>query len=186
MPRDREAVRRRLQQAALDLYQKQGYEQTTTAEIASRAGVTERTFFRHFPDKREVLFGGETSLIDLLTEVVSSAPRELGPWETLFAAFTSADPLFVENQASFGPLQRIIAGSPALQERHLAKVRKVTVALAAALRGRGIPDRQANLAAQMGMIAMSHAVAAWQEGGAGTPSDHLKQAFRDIHALSEG
>lgn len=186
MPRNREAVRRRLQQAALYLYQKQGYEQTTTAEIAARAGVTERTFFRHFPDKREVLFGGEALLIDLLTKAIRNAPRDAGPWETLFAACRAAEPLFVENQASIAPLHRIIAGSTALQERHLAKVRAVTEALAAALRERGVPGRQAGLAAQMGMVAMSHAIAAWHEDGTGTPNDHLTRAFRDMRALSAG
>ncbi|MDW1257534.1 helix-turn-helix domain-containing protein [Klebsiella pneumoniae] len=183
MPRNREVVRRLLQHAALDLYQKQGYEQTTTAEIAAQAGVTERTFFRHFPDKREVLFGSEAQLIELLTNEIKNAPRELGPWDTLLCALMTAEPLFIENQSSFEPLRRIIASSPALQERHLAKVRVMTLALAAALVERGVADRQASLTAQMGMTAIGHAVAAWHEYGSGMPNDHLKQVFDDMRAL---
>ncbi|WP_246794841.1 TetR/AcrR family transcriptional regulator [Burkholderia perseverans] len=155
------------------------------AEIAA-AGVTERTFFRHFPDKREVLFGGEAALIELLVGAVRDAPRELGPWDTLFAAFSSAEPLFIENRDMFEPLRRIVAGSPALQERHLAKTRAMTLALAAALVERGVPERRASLAAQMGITAVGHAVEAWHDAHAGTPNEHLVQAFRDIRELSGG
>ncbi|WP_116140146.1 TetR/AcrR family transcriptional regulator [Trinickia diaoshuihuensis] len=147
------------------------------------AEVTERTFFRHFPDKREVLFGNEAQLIELLTNAIKDAPRELGPWDTLLRALMTAEPVFIENQASFEPLRRIVASSPALQERHLAKVRAMTLALVAALVERGVADRQASLAAQMGMTAIGHAVTAWHEDGSGTPNDHLMQAFDDMRAL---
>ena len=75
MPRDAQKVRRRLQDAALKLYQTRGYEQTTAADIAAEAGVTQRTFFRHFADKREVLFSGEDEFIDAITSAVVSAPQ---------------------------------------------------------------------------------------------------------------
>src|SRR6202008_1402787 len=91
MPRSAEPVRRHLQIAALDLYRKQGYEATTAADIAAKAGVTERTFFRHFPDKRDVLFSGDTVLTEVLTTAVREAAPELGPWETLFRAFRAAE-----------------------------------------------------------------------------------------------
>ena len=77
MPRDGEKVRRLLQRAALELYGERGYEETTAAEIAAKAGVTERTFFRHFADKREVLFDGETALADVLSRAVLEAPPEI-------------------------------------------------------------------------------------------------------------
>src|SRR6202012_2239047 len=79
MPRNGDDVRKRLQLAALELFSKRGYEETTAAEIAAKAGVTERTFFRHFPDKREVLFDGDTAFIKALTSAVRHAPAELGP-----------------------------------------------------------------------------------------------------------
>jgi AcrR family transcriptional regulator len=98
MPRSGEKVRRRLQQAALELYGERGYDQTTAAEIAAKAGVTERTFFRHFADKREVLFDGETLLSEVLTSAVRDAPVGFGPWDTLFRAFRSAEYLFAERK----------------------------------------------------------------------------------------
>ena len=79
MPRSGEEARRRLQQAALELFCERGYEQTTTSEIAARAGVTERTFFRHFPDKREVLFDGQITLRAALMDAVAEAPETLQP-----------------------------------------------------------------------------------------------------------
>src|SRR6201999_4205337 len=112
MPRNGEVVRKRLQWAALELYRERGYELTTAAEIAAKAGVTERTFFRYFADKREVLFDGETLLSDILNSAVRDAPAELGPWDTLFRAFRSAEHLFVENRPFAEPRHRVIDSSP--------------------------------------------------------------------------
>jgi AcrR family transcriptional regulator len=184
MPRNREEVRRRLQQAALELYRERGYDLTTTAEIAAKAGVTERTFFRHFPDKREVLFEGEVAFIEVLVRAVREAPHELGPWDTLFRAFQSAERLFVENRPFSEPRRRVIDSSPALQERALAKTRSLIAALASALRERGVPDHLATLAAQMGMAALNHAVASWFDEGSRDLDDHLVQAFNEVRDLS--
>jgi AcrR family transcriptional regulator len=91
MPRSGEPARQRLQQAAIELFCERGYDQTTTAEIAARAGVTERTFFRHFPDKREVLFDGQTKLREALTRAIAKAPATLQPLEVLYWAFRSVE-----------------------------------------------------------------------------------------------
>ena len=143
MPGSRKDVRRRLQDAALALYQAHGYDRTTTAEIAAKAGVTERTFFRHVPDKREVLFDGETALSASLTSAITAASPELDPWAAMILASRATEPLFIDNRASTLPKRRIIEASPALQERALAKTRVLTVALASALRERGVADRLA-------------------------------------------
>lgn len=184
MPRDAEKVRRRLQEAALQLYQVQGYEQTTAADIAAEAGVTQRTFFRHFSDKREVLFSGEDEFIDALTNAVLSVPHGLGPLEALFHAFPSVEPLFIKNRPFTAPRQRIIASHPALQERAQTKARAVMSALAAAFRQRGVPDRAASLAAQIGMAALGHAVAAWFESGSTDLGACVEQAFKELRDLS--
>jgi AcrR family transcriptional regulator len=184
MPRDGKEVRKRLQLAALELYRDGGYEQTTAADIAAKAGVTERTFFRHFPDKREVLFDGDAAFIDALTSAVRQAPSALGPWDTLFLAFRSVEPMFVENRPFTGPRQQVIAGSPALQERAMAKSRSVIAALAAALRERGAPAHQASLAAQMGMATLSHAVTAWFDDDSIDLGGHIVRAFDDVRNLS--
>jgi AcrR family transcriptional regulator len=184
MPRDAEKVRRRLQEAALSLYQTRGYEETTAADIAAEAGVTQRTFFRHFPDKREVLFSGEDEFIEALTRAVVSVPQGLGPLEALFHAFPSVEPLFIKNRPFTAPRRHIIAAHPALQERAQTKTRAVMSALAAAFRQRGVPDRAASLAAQVGMAALSHAVAAWFESGSTDLGPYVEQAFKELRDLS--
>ena len=83
-------ARGRLAQAAMELYVERGFEQTTVAEIARRAGLTERTFFRHFADKREVLFSGSASLEDLLVETVAKAPPEMAPIDAAAAGIEAA------------------------------------------------------------------------------------------------
>jgi AcrR family transcriptional regulator len=184
MPRSGDRVRRRLQQAALELFGQRGYELTTAAEIAAKAGVTERTFFRHFADKREVLFDGERVLNEALQSAVREAPPKLGPWDTLFRAFDSVEYLFVENRQFAEPRHRLIAASPALQERALAKTRSLIAGLASALRERGISDHEALLAAQIGMAALAHAVACWFDDASSDLSEHLSQAFLKVHDLS--
>jgi AcrR family transcriptional regulator len=184
MPRNGEVVRRRLQEAALALFDERGYDQTTSAEIAAKAGVTERTFFRHFPEKREVLFGGEAALSAILTSAVQGAPPALGAWDTLFRAFQAAEPLLVENRPFSEPRRRIIASSSPLQEREAAKAMSLTVGLASALRERGVPDRLASLAAQVGMAAFSQAFAAWLDGEPGNLGEHLAKAFHEVRDLT--
>ena len=184
MPRNGDEVRRRLQQAALELFDERGYEQTTAAEIAARAGVTERTFFRHFQDKREVLFDGDAAFGDALTAAVRKAPAELGLWDTLFLAFDSVKQMFVENRPFTEPRQRVIANNPALQERATAKTRSLVASLARALCERGATAAQANLAAQMGMATLSHAVAAWFNDGSVDLGEHIVRAFREVLDLS--
>ena len=183
MPRDGGEVRRRLQLAALELYEETGYDATTAAQIAARAGVTERTFFRHFSDKKEVLFDGESLLSDALTCAIRSAPPALGPWDTLFRAFQSVEQMFVDNRAFSRPRQRVIANSAALQERAHAKERSLITALTSALCERGVESSLASLAAQMGMAALANAFASWLDGPGGL-DEHLVRAFRQVHDIS--
>ena len=114
-------VKVRLQQAALALFREHGYERTTSAGIAAQAGVTERTFFRYFPDKREVLFDGEAILRTVMTDSVSGAPEGLCPLDILFRAFRSVLPILEANRPYSHPRQQVIASTPALAERELAK-----------------------------------------------------------------
>ncbi len=186
MPRNGDVVLRRLQEAALELFDEHGYDRTTSAAIAARAGVTERTFFRHFPDKREVLFGGEMALSEILTGAIREVPPGLGAWDTLFLAFQAAVPLIVENRAFAEPRRRIIAGSPRLQEREMAKTMSLTVTLATALRECGVDERTASLAAQMGMAAFGQAFVAWLDGANTDLDDRLAQAFSEVHDLVVG
>jgi AcrR family transcriptional regulator len=184
MPRNSEEVRKRLQWAALELFRERGYEETTTAQIAAKAGVTERTFFRHFPDKREVLFDGDATFTDAVTAAVRNAPKTLDPWDTLFFAFDSVKQMFVQNRPFTEPRQRVIASSPALQERASAKTRSLTAAVASALCERGLTVPQANLAARMGMAILSYGVSAWFDDGSIELGDHIVSAFQEARNLS--
>jgi AcrR family transcriptional regulator len=184
MPRDGEKVRRRLQEAALELYQDGGYDRTTAAEIAAKAGVTGRTFFRHFADKREVLFGGEDQFAAALTGAIIDAPPGLGPLETLFHAFRTVEPIFVENRSFSTRRQMVIASSPALQERAQTKRQALAATVVSALVQREVPQRLARLAAQLGMAALNTAVSCWFESGSADLGSHVAQAFEDVRALA--
>lgn len=184
MPRSGDEARRRLQQATLELFQERGYEATTTAAIAARAGVTERTFFRHFADKREALFDGEEAFRDALADAVAAAPGDLAAMDVLFAAFASVEPMLDRNRAFSEPRQAVVARTPALQERVLTKTAGVTRALADALQRRGLEGDLASLAAQVGMAAFSHAAQAWFADAEPGLRTHLKRAFQKLNDLS--
>ena len=137
-------ARGRLEQAALQLYVERGFEQTTVAEIARRAGLTERTFFRHFADKREVLFWGAGSLQELVVSTVASAPDSAAPIDAVVAALEAAGALLQERREFARQRQTIIAANPELQERELIKLASLASAMADALRQRGVerPSRE--------------------------------------------
>ena len=176
-------VRVRLQRTALELFREQGYDQTTAAAIAARAGVTERTFFRHFPDKREVLFDGEAKLRAVLTALIAGAPDGLGPLDMLFRAFRSVQSLLEDNRPFAKPRHAVIASTPALYERELAKMAALADALACALQARGVADLQAILAARTGMAAFAHAVVCWFDHPEPGLGEHLDRAFRELKAV---
>lgn len=180
---DELGLRVRLQRAALQLFQTRGYEATTAAQIAAQAGVTERTFFRQFPDKREVLFDGEEILRAALTASIAAAPNGLGPLDVLLRAFQSVLPLLEDNRPFAKPRHDVISGAPALRERELAKLALLAAALAAALRKRGVRDLQAALAAQTGMAAFAHATISWLEVPKPSLRERLDLAFRELKGL---
>ncbi|WP_053719003.1 TetR family transcriptional regulator [Saccharothrix sp. NRRL B-16348] len=184
MPRSGAEARRRLQQAALELYRERGFDQTTAAEIAARAGVNERTFFRHFPDKREVLFDGEGDLRAALTQAVIDAPDGLEPFEVLLCAFRESGRNLEDNRAFSQPRWEVIAVTPALRERELAKHAWLTDAVAVALRRRGLGHGLAGLAARTGWAAFQHAVQAWIDDPSQSLDAHLLRAFGDLRALA--
>ena len=176
-------MRDRLRHAAVALFAERGYERTTAAGIAAAAGVTERTFFRHFPDKREVLFDGEAVLRAALDAALADLPAEIAPLEALFRAFERIVPLLEGNRAFSEPRQRLIATTPALAERELAKTAALADALADALRRRGVDDLPALLAARTGMVAFVQAIVAWLDDPAIGLSERLNQARGALAAL---
>jgi AcrR family transcriptional regulator len=154
-------ARGRLERAALELYAERGFEQTTVAEIARRAGLTERTFFRHFADKREVLFWGGAALQELMVSALASAPDAATPIDAVAAALEAAGALFAERRDSVRRRQAVIAANTVLHERELMKLASLAAALAAGLRRRGVADPAASLAAEAGIAVFRIAFEQW-------------------------
>src|SRR6516165_8453447 len=110
--------RGRLQEAALALFSERGFDQTTAAQIAARAGVTERTFFRHFADKREVLFGGSELLKERIVRGVAGAPADEGPLEAVARGLDAAASMLGEFRRDLSAQRHaVIAANPELRER---------------------------------------------------------------------
>jgi AcrR family transcriptional regulator len=154
--------RGRLQEAALYLYAERGFDQTTAAQIAERAGLTERTFFRHFADKREVLFGGSSILQERIVTGVTTAPKESGPLDAVAAGLDAAAPLLGESRRDLARQRLIvITSTPELRERELAKLADYAHVVTNALHDRGVAEPQASLAAQSGMTVLRVAIERW-------------------------
>jgi AcrR family transcriptional regulator len=169
-------ARGRLEQAALELYAERGFEQTTVADIAERAGLTERTFFRYFADKREVLFAGAGTLRDLMVGALAGVPQAAAPIEAVAAALETAGTLLQERREYSRQRQAVIAANASLQERELIKLASLAAALAGALRERGVTEPAASLTAEAGIAVFKIAFERWVGG---TGEHELRQLISE-------
>jgi AcrR family transcriptional regulator len=180
-------ARGRLEQAALALYGERGFEQTTVAEIAKRAGLTERTFFRHFADKREVLFWGAGTLQEFLVSTVASTPDSTAPIDAVAAALEAAGALLQERREGARQRQAVIAANAELQERELIKLASLASALAGALRGRGVTDPAASLAAEAGIAVFKIAFERWiSETSQPDLPQLIRESLNELKAVTAG
>jgi AcrR family transcriptional regulator len=154
-------ARDRLVQAALDLYGERGFEQTTVAEIAKRAGLTERTFFRYFTDKPEVLFWGSSALQDGIVALIADAPQSATPIEAVVAALEGAATFFEGRRAFSIRRQNVIEANADLRQREVIKLATMASAVAEQLRHRGVSATAASLAAEAGIAVFRTAFARW-------------------------
>ncbi len=178
-------ARSRLEQAALALYAERGFENTTVAEIAERAGLTERTFFRHFADKREVLFGGAGALVERLVAPIAAAPDSAAPIEAAMAGLEAAAALLEERADLARQRHAVIAASPELQERELIKLAFVGNAIGDALRRRGVADPTASLAAEVAVAVFRTAFERWIEGSDGQRLSRLiRESLDQLKAVT--
>jgi AcrR family transcriptional regulator len=176
-------ARARLQEAAFALYSEHGYEKTTVTEIAQRAGLTKRTFFRYFPDKREVLFWGSELLEQQMVAAIEAAPPAASALCMVRAALDAAAARFEEVREFAGTRHRIIASSPELRERELIKAASLAAAMAMALRARGLDDTAAALAAHTGVTVMHVTYERWLDDPERTPFRQI--AARAMDQLGE-
>jgi AcrR family transcriptional regulator len=158
-------ARGRLMKAAMELYTEHGFEPTTVADIAAKAGLTERTFFRHFADKREVLFAGSAHLQALMVGAVAAAPKSVAPIEAVAAGVEAAAGVLRDRTYSRSR-QKLIETHPALRERELIKMASLASAFAAALRKRGVNEPAASLTAEAGIAVFRIAFERWVTGPA--------------------
>ncbi|GAA4668504.1 TetR family transcriptional regulator [Frondihabitans cladoniiphilus] len=155
-------ARERLQKAALELYAARGFEQTTAADIAESVGLSERTFFRHFADKREVIFNGQALFEQAFVDGISSASPGSPALDVVAAALEAAGSFFPDERRGYSRLrQSIIVANPSLHERELLKMTALSTRIAAGLREHGIPEPQATLAAQSGATVFHVAFGQW-------------------------
>lgn len=185
MAGSRKDVRGRLRTAALQLYAERGFDRTTTAEVAALAGVTERTYFRHFPDKREVVFDGEAALRASMTGAVASAP-DLSPLGVLRHAFASLASRGEDDRDAQARQHRVITATPELRERAAAKAAHLTEAVTDALERRGTPRPLASLAAACGIEVLTRARHEWLDGSPRSFAALLSEAFDDLDLLVRG
>jgi len=179
-------ARGRLEKAAMELYTQRGFDQTTVAEIAERAGLTKRTFFRHYTDKRDVLFAGANYLQDLVVKAVAEAPAAATPIAAVVAGLDAAAELLQERWSGARDRQAVITANPELRERELIKLANLAAGIAAALRDRGVPDRAANLTAEAGIAAFKCGFEDW----VARPEPHdlatvIRESLDELRAATE-
>jgi len=177
----------RLREAALELYVERGYERTTVAEIAERAGLTARTFFRYFADKREVLFAGSADLQEGLVSALAGAPAAASPMDAVAVALDAAAAWLGGRHAYSRRRYAVIAANAELRERELIKLASLAAALAEGLRERGVADPEASLAAEAGIAVFRVAFERW----VGEPDDRdlsrvMRESMAQLRALAAG
>jgi AcrR family transcriptional regulator len=175
----------RLMEAALTLFSERGYDETTVAAIAERAGLTERTFFRHYTDKREVLFAGSGEFAATVTDGVAAAPDGASPLEAV-AAGLGAIAGQLDNRRPFARRRAaVVDANPELRERELAKLDALTVDIVDTLRDRGVAGPTAGLTAEAGMAVFRVAFARWaSEPGDATLVQGLHDGFAELRAVT--
>lgn len=181
-------ARGRLEKAAIELFQERGYARTTVEEIAARAGLTERTFFRHFADKREVLFSGSSELESDIVERIQRAPRELATLDVVAHALAEAGAaLMGRRELSFARARfALVTEHAELHERELIKLASLATAMSSALLARGVVEPAASLAAEAGIAAFKIGFQRWL--GEKKPHDfagHVHAAMDTLRALTQ-
>lgn len=157
----------RLESAALELFAEQGYAATTVPQITARAGLTTRTFFRHFTDKREVLFLRDREFPVVVATVLAAAPAGLTPLELVMFGLEAVT---AENFDLWRPgmivRRSIIHSDDRLRERELLKSARLAAAIELALVNEGVEPAAAALVAPFGVLVFDVALTDWLDAGA--------------------
>ena len=178
--------RERLEQAAMALYAERGFDNTTVAEIAARAGLTERTFFRHFTDKREVLFAGAGQLQEAMVRAVAGAPASASPLDAVTAGVEAAGAR-LPGPVAARRRNAIIVANAELRERELIKLASLSAALADTLRDRGVEAALSDLIAEIGIGVFKIAFERWiDESNERSFPELVGESLDQLRAVSAG
>ncbi|RDI68959.1 TetR family transcriptional regulator [Nocardia pseudobrasiliensis] len=179
--------RERLETAALELYRERGFDRTTVAEIAERAGLTERTFFRQYADKREVLFGGQDLLREIMTKAIAETPASVAAVDVAAVAVLAVAAVMQDRRDQARRRREIIVANPALRERELSKLATLGAAVAEALRARGVAEPAASLIAEAGIAVFKVSFERWLDDPNDREfADHVREAFGVLKAAAAG
>ncbi|MBT2566952.1 TetR/AcrR family transcriptional regulator [Arthrobacter sp. ISL-85] len=189
MSRWKPAARQRLAVAALDLFAEQGYDATTVAQIAERAGLTRSTFFRYFGDKREILSAGQEMLSLLLAEGIAAAPEDATPLDAVAAGLDRASGAMTDFNRELGPrLHAAIEANEELRARSAMKSIGMAAAMADALRQRGVSEAAAQVSAELGVLAFGIGYRRWADpAGKDAPGElvaHTRTAFAELRSAT--
>ncbi len=189
MPRWKPNARQRLVAAALDLFTEQGYDETTVAQIADRAGLTRSTFFRHFSDKREILTAGQEMLSSLLAEGIADAPEGASPLDAVAEGLDRAAGAMTDFNRELGPrLHAAIEANEELRSRNAMKSIGMAAAMADALRRRGVSEAAAQVSAELGVLAFGIGYRRWaapeRSHAPGELITHTRAAFAELRAAT--
>jgi len=181
-------ARGRLERAAMELFQERGYEHTTVEEIAARAGLTERTFFRYFADKREVLFSGSKELEKSIIDRIENAPREASPLAAVAAAFEAAGAELQDHRDLHFVRARyaLVTKHAEIQERELIKLASLGVAVTKALHARGVSEPTASLTAEAGIAVFKIGFERWvtEKNPRGGLAAHIRAAVKALRTVA--
>ena len=185
MGRWQPGARGRMMRGALELFVEQGFEQTTALQIAERAGVTERTFYRYFIDKREVLFDSSRELQQGIVAAIEASPLSMPPLEVVTSAMESATAILEENRPYSRQRAGVISANASLQERELLKMHSIAAAVAEVLRARGVPDLAARIAAESGSTFFAIGFESWiADGETRTLAECIREARSQLELLT--
>jgi AcrR family transcriptional regulator len=173
----------RLERAALELFDERGFDRTTVAEIAKRAGLAERSFYRYFSDKREALFASDEELVELLAQAVRDAPGDMGSLDALLGGVREAERLF-RPKDFLRVRERVIDANPELRERELRKTTTLVTTLVAAVRERGTDETTARVATDMAMWIWRLAAEHWARDEDATWPDEVTEAARQFRQIA--
>ncbi len=175
-----------LERAAVELFTERGFAETTVPQITARAGLTTRTFFRHFADKREVLFAGDEELPALVARLVADAPDALTPMQVIARGLEAVTAARFEGQLAYLRARRaIVRADEGLRERELRKLATLSEAIGQAFRERGLDELTAILAARLAVTVFNVTIDRWLDQAEERPLSELaRDTLRALRAVA--